>query len=96
MTKSLRFYNRDGRWYADVPETILWGGTEENNEMVAGADTWLDIISKGEDNIILKISNDEELDEKLERVDDEEDNHLGASYIAKQYQGKDWNYGFVR
>ena len=36
---NLRFYKKNNHWYADVP-----GHTEEENEMIAGADKLLDII----------------------------------------------------
>ena len=39
MTAKLKFYKEAGRWYADVP-----GHTEEENEMVAGADELLNTI----------------------------------------------------
>jgi hypothetical protein len=47
----LKFYKKDDRWYADVP-----GHTEEENEMVAGSDEFLDYISKGKSEITLEIS----------------------------------------
>lgn len=40
--KHIEFYKKDGVWYADVPEH-----SEEENEMVAGADVFLDKISDG-------------------------------------------------
>lgn len=52
----IRFYNRDCRWYADLPDYILEGGTEEECEMVAGADDWLEMLSKGKSNITLEVS----------------------------------------
>lgn len=68
MIINILFYKKEERWYADIPETIAHGGTEENNEMVAGADTWLDINSKGHDKIILQISNDTILDNESGRL----------------------------
>jgi hypothetical protein len=38
---NLRFYKKNNRWYADVPEH-----TEEENEMVLGADSFLEKISE--------------------------------------------------
>lgn len=39
----LRFYKEDdGRWYVDLP---TWEGEKADLEMVAGADTMLDILS---------------------------------------------------
>lgn len=39
--KKISFYNRDGRWFADLPEYIAQGGTEDECEMVMDADSWL-------------------------------------------------------
>lgn len=47
---NLRFYKKNNRWYADVP-----GHTEEENEMVCGADTFLDYVSKGKSEITINI-----------------------------------------
>lgn len=47
---NLRFYKKSNCWYADVP-----GHTEEENQMVDGADTFLDYISKGESEVTVNI-----------------------------------------
>ena len=39
MKKTIRFYNEDNKWYADLPDYINAGGTKEECEMVLGADT---------------------------------------------------------
>lgn len=82
--KKLRFYNRDGRWYADLPDYIEAGGTEEECEMVFGADTWLDYLSKGKDNVFLKLSTNP-LKEKIVKTDSDD---FGSTYLAKTYQGE--------
>lgn len=51
----VNFYKRDNRWYADLPDYIESGGTEEECEMVLGADTWLDILSNGKDRVSIFI-----------------------------------------
>jgi hypothetical protein len=79
----LRFYNKDNRWYADIPDYIESGGTEEECEMVFGADTWLDFISKGKDNVFVKLSIDVVLSEKLSLIEKDE---YGATYMAKKYK----------
>jgi len=45
--------DEDGRWYIDLPE---WEGPQEDLEMVMGADTMLDIIAQGEDDVVISIS----------------------------------------
>ena len=92
MTKKIRFYNRDGRWYADIFEYLEQGGTEEECEMVSGADIWLDFISKGKENIILKLSTSEILNEKLEFIENNEDEEYGAFYIAREYKEEPHNF----
>lgn len=47
----LKFYKENGRWYADVP-----GHTQEENEMVAGSDEFLEYISKGKSSVTVHIS----------------------------------------
>lgn len=91
MTRDIRFYNRDERWFADVPETIQSGGTEDDNEMVAGADTWLGMLSDQKEEVTLRISNDELLGEKLDLYSMDE-NYTGATYLAYEYDGLPVNH----
>ena len=52
----IRFYNRDGLWYADLPKYIEQGGSEEDCLMIEGADTFLDKLSEYKlDEIFLEI-----------------------------------------
>ena len=78
ITKTIPFYNRDGRWFADLPEYIAQGGTEDDCEMVAGADSWLDFISQGKDKIFLNLSTSP-LRNRLTLYDSDE---FGATYIT--------------
>jgi hypothetical protein len=43
----------DSRWFAVIPE---WEGERDELEMVMGADTMLDIISQGQDEVRLTLS----------------------------------------
>lgn len=53
----IRFYkDPDTRWYADLPDYMKCGGKKEDCEMVAGADRWLNVLSRGESEITLDIS----------------------------------------
>ena len=51
--KSLRFYKQGEEWYADVA-----GHTQAQNQMVAGADTLLDVISDGSSDVTIVFSSD--------------------------------------
>lgn len=85
----IRFYKKNNRWYADIPKYIEDGGTEDDCEMVAGADEWLDIISDKSNEIVIKISSEKELSEKIERYHHDE---YGATYIANTFKGKGINH----
>lgn len=52
--RKVRFFVRDGRWYADVK-----GRTLEENEMVMGADTLLGCIADGRGEITLTLETEE-------------------------------------
>ena len=43
--KSYRFYKEGDNWFIDLPE---WGGDKWDLQMVSGADVFLDILSQGE------------------------------------------------
>ena len=51
--KSLRFYRSGTEWFADVPQH-----TKAENQMVAGADTLLDQVSNGADEVFVVLSSD--------------------------------------
>jgi hypothetical protein len=49
-----RFYKTpEGTWYIDLPD---WTGSKAELQMVAGADTLLDEISDGKDEVTLEVS----------------------------------------
>jgi hypothetical protein len=49
-----RFYKTtEGTWYIDLPD---WRGSKGELQMVAGADTLLDEISDGKDDVTLEVS----------------------------------------
>jgi hypothetical protein len=54
MTTELTFYKENSKWYADVPQV-----PKEENEMVFGADTFLDKLSHGADIISIRFSDSE-------------------------------------
>ena len=53
VRKELRFYRSGAEWFADVPQH-----TQAENQMVAGADTLLDEVSGGSDEVKVVISSD--------------------------------------
>lgn len=83
----LRFYNRDGSWYADLPEYIESGGTEADCLMVAGADTWLDFLSGYGDQVTLRLSTEKPLKNSIKRIS-LDDNNSGATYEVVEYEGQ--------
>jgi hypothetical protein len=53
----LSFVKENGIWYADLPEFLEAGlGSRANLMMVDGADTFLDLLAKGNTRITLQIS----------------------------------------
>ena len=83
----LKFYREDDNWYIDAP---TWKGRKSALQMVAGADTLLELIGGG--NPIVKIYVTEEYfggSNCLEFVKKSWFN--GADYIIKNYDGNDIN-----
>lgn len=54
-----KFIKVESLWYIDIPEYIEAGGTFEDCQMVLGADTLLDILSKDEQCVELIIEKEE-------------------------------------
>lgn len=93
MKRNISFYNRDGRWYADLPEVIEAGGTEGDNEMILGADSFLDTISKYGERITLKVFDHEPVvgeDTFTDRLMLYEYNGTGADYIDVRTKHQMW------
>lgn len=52
--KKFNFYKeQDNRWFINLPD---WEGDKDDLEMVMGADTMLDILAQGDDNVSLSMS----------------------------------------
>lgn len=51
--RSYRFYRDEFGWFVDLPE---WEGTKSDLEMVMGADTFLDILAQGENEVYVTLS----------------------------------------
>ena len=87
--KSFKFYKEyNNRWYVDLPE---WTGSKDELEMIMGADDMLNIISQGEDTILLTISLEPfEESNTLEKIEDTP-GIGGAFYLMKSYKGLEYN-----
>lgn len=79
MKITIRFYKEIvdgwGCWYADIPEH-----TKEENEMVMGSDNLLEILSNGENEITIEVSNKPE-ENYLIRFKRINHNSSGADYV---------------
>lgn len=81
-----KFYkDENNNWFIFLPE---YPGQKEELQMVDGADTMLDIISQGEDEVSLFLSL-EQFDGSyvLEHKRDAEELGNGAYYVLNEYQG---------
>ena len=74
--KRIEFYKDNGQWYADVEEH-----TKEENEMIAGADKFLDSISMGRDRVSMNVSDKicPKCEFLFQRIEHDE---YGATYIV--------------
>ena len=79
METKLRFFKQDKKWYADVPNHTL-----EENEMVMGSDTALDLLSDNKDEIVLTLSDEDDEHSILTMTMKEHDSE-GAYYILSGF-----------
>jgi hypothetical protein len=91
--RSFKFYKDPEGWFVDLPE---WMGSKSDLQMVAGADSFLDILSQGSDEVWVCLSQTPIRDsDKLVFVKpgDLESWELGegAWYIMDTYQGIEYN-----
>jgi hypothetical protein len=52
----IRFYKENDKWYADLPKFIEQGGTQDDLEMIEGADTLLTVLSEDDSEITIEVS----------------------------------------
>ena len=74
MEAKLRFFKQDKKWYADVTND-----TFDENEMVMGSDTVLDLMSDNKDEIVLTLSDEDDKHSILTMTMKEHDSE-GAYY----------------
>ena len=77
MFKIIRFYKENNRWYADVPNH-----TPAENEMVAGADDFLEYISKGKSEVSVSVT-DDLTENHFASFYLEEHDEIGGTYLIK-------------
>lgn len=90
---SHRFYKEsDGGWFIDLPEYLSQGGSKEDLAMVAGADTMLDTIAQGPDQVTITMDTEpfDGADELiLIRIVDPAIG--GGDYLMKSFENKEVN-----
>lgn len=101
--KTYRFYKQNKCWYIDFPEFISEGlGTQADLMMVAGADTFLDLLSNNDSSVKVRFSDKsfdnctgmmEKITNDIEgRISMLSDDGCGAYYNVTQYQGKPFKH----
>ncbi len=79
VRKEIRFYRSGTEWFADVPQH-----TKAENQMVAGADTLLEEVSDGADEVFVVLSSDiPNPDEWKLHLHIVEHDKFGATYKVK-------------
>jgi hypothetical protein len=89
-----RFYRDSDGWFIDLPEYIEQGlGTKANLAMISGADTLLEILSNGQEEVFVCMDREpftgaEELVRIREGMNEEDE--FGAYYRAVERQHDLW------
>ncbi len=88
--KTYRFYKEYINWFVDLPD---WNGHKEELEMVNGADSLLEVLSDGKNEVYLTISEEYFHNaNKLEFNRLGEDYESGAFYNLKSYRNIDFDF----
>ncbi|MGL4373001.1 MAG: DUF6717 family protein [Turicibacter sp.] len=82
------FKDPDGRWYADLMDTLFI--SKEECEMILGADKMLDIISEGESKITLSLKADVLENPTLINMGETSDG--GCDYLMMEWKGVPYQY----
>ncbi len=89
--RKFKFYKEpDGKWFVDLPE---WTGEKAALQMVIGADTMLDYMAEGENEVNAYISEEHFFAgaDVLEFIRETTEVGEGATYILKKYRGVELN-----
>lgn len=86
--KKLRFYKESsGCWYVDLPD---WKGSKADLQMVAGADTMLDYMAEGKDEVELFVSEEAfEGGDLLQFIKPATELGNGSYYFLDKFRGID-------
>lgn len=88
--KTYRFYKEYINWFIDLPD---WKGDKEDLEMIQGADSLLEVLSEGNNEIYLAISEEYFNNaNKLEFNRLGEDYESGAFYNLKSYRNIEFDF----
>lgn len=90
MTTAIHTYKfikeDNGRWYIDLPD---WQGVKADLEMVEGADTMLDYVGEGSNEVKLLLAEEPfEGSAILQLIEDYKDHVGGGIYLLRDYEGK--------
>ena len=87
------FIKENGRWHIDAPDFINKGGSKADLDMIAGADTLLNLLSEGADEVTLTFNTepfeDAETLELLQLCGPFMD---GGYYCMRKYKGKEIDF----
>lgn len=87
--KVYRFLKEEDKWFIDLPQFIEAGGNKADLQMVEGADTMLDLMAEKNNEVRLRLSQEEfdggDLLELKERCDPSVG---GGYYIMDVYEGR--------
>jgi len=85
IMRTFKFYKENtNRWYVDLPE---WEGEKDELEMVSGADTFLEILSQGEQTVNVILSTVTFDGSDVLELQREDENIGGGWYQLLEYVG---------
>jgi hypothetical protein len=88
---SCKFHKEEtGKWYIDLPE---WTGNKADLEMVEGADTMLDHVGSGSNEVILMLSEEPFEGSAMLKLmyNYSKETGGGGIYLLEDYEGKKLN-----
>lgn len=88
--RKFKFYkDPDNSWYIDLPE---WTGSKASLEMVSGADTMLEYLSEGSNEVYAYLSEEYfENSDKIEFIRETDEIGEGAFYKITSFRGVEIN-----
>ena len=84
-----KFYKTGGEWFVDLPEYLEKRGIKEDLQMIEGADKMLEIISNGEEEVILSMSKENFRNADVLILKEKSENSKGGGiYFMEQFENK--------